>query len=132
MLEPLGARGPAHGFVKEQKMHGRIGKHDPDFRESGRSQQHHPVDFGRFLHEHDGVRGQQQFFFFCARHFCPALGGGDVCGHQRKGLVAARFSLPQQRHGFGDMNEYFYWRMVDYFTDYLIDGRQTEVDIPQR
>ena len=40
--------------------------------------------------------------------------------------------LPQQRHGFGDMNEYFYWRMVDYFTDYLIDGRQTEVDIPQR
>lgn len=40
--------------------------------------------------------------------------------------------LPQQRHGFGDMNEYFYWRLVDYFTDYLIDGRQTEVDIPQR
>jgi len=40
--------------------------------------------------------------------------------------------LPQQRHGFGDMNEYFYWRLVDYFTDYLIDGRETEVDIPQR
>ena len=40
--------------------------------------------------------------------------------------------LPTQRHGFGDMNEYFYWRMVDYFTDYLIDGRQTQVDIPQR
>ena len=40
--------------------------------------------------------------------------------------------LPTQRHGFGDMNEYFYWRMVDYFTDYLIDGRETEVDIPQR
>ncbi len=40
--------------------------------------------------------------------------------------------LPTQRHGFGDMNEYFYWRLVDYFTDYLIDGRQTQVDIPQR
>ena len=40
--------------------------------------------------------------------------------------------LPGQRHGFGDMNEYFYWRLVDYFTDYLIDGRQTMVDIPQR
>ena len=40
--------------------------------------------------------------------------------------------LPTQRHGFGDMNEYFYWRLVDYFTDYLIDGRETEVDIPQR
>jgi dipeptidyl-peptidase-4 len=24
--------------------------------------------------------------------------------------------LPQQRHGFGDMDEYFYWRMVDYFS----------------
>ena len=24
--------------------------------------------------------------------------------------------LPQQRHGFGDMNEYFYWRLVDYFS----------------
>ena len=21
--------------------------------------------------------------------------------------------LPGQRHGFGDMNEYFYWRLVD-------------------
>ena len=40
--------------------------------------------------------------------------------------------LPTQRHGFGDMNEYFYWRLVDYFTDYLIDERQTQVDIPNR
>ena len=40
--------------------------------------------------------------------------------------------LPGQRHGFGDMNEYFYWRLVDHFTDYLIDGRTKEVDIPQR
>ncbi len=40
--------------------------------------------------------------------------------------------LPTQRHGFGDMDEYFYWRLVDYFTDYLIDGRQTQVDIPRR
>ncbi len=40
--------------------------------------------------------------------------------------------LPTQRHGFGNMNEYFYWRLVDYFTDYLINGRQTQVDIPNR
>ena len=40
--------------------------------------------------------------------------------------------LPTQRHSFGDMNEYFYWRLVDYFTDYLIDNRQTRVDIPNR
>ena len=40
--------------------------------------------------------------------------------------------LPTQRHGFGDMNEYFYWRLVDHFSDYLIDGRTKQVDIPQR
>ena len=40
--------------------------------------------------------------------------------------------LPMQRHSFGDMNEYFYWRLVDHFTDYLIDGRTKEVNIPQR
>ncbi len=40
--------------------------------------------------------------------------------------------LPTQRHSFGNMDEYFYWRLVDYFTDYLIDGRQTQVDIPVR
>lgn len=40
--------------------------------------------------------------------------------------------LPTQRHGFGNMNEYFYWRMMDHFTDYLKNGRQTPVDIPAR
>ncbi|MGN0228287.1 MAG: DPP IV N-terminal domain-containing protein, partial [Muribaculaceae bacterium] len=27
--------------------------------------------------------------------------------------------LPQQRHGFGNMDEYFYWRMVDFFSEHL-------------
>lgn len=40
--------------------------------------------------------------------------------------------LPQQRHGFGDMNEYFYWRLADFFKDYLVDGKQRQVDIPAR
>lgn len=40
--------------------------------------------------------------------------------------------LPQQRHGFGDMDEYFYWRMVDYFSYHLLGGQETSVDIPQR
>ena len=33
--------------------------------------------------------------------------------------------LPTQRHGFGDMTEYFFWGMSDYFAKYLI-GDQTE------
>lgn len=41
--------------------------------------------------------------------------------------------LPTQRHGFGNMNEYFYWRMLDFFTKNLIDQTpQPPVDIPNR
>ena len=34
--------------------------------------------------------------------------------------------LPGQRHGFGDMNEYFFWRMADYFSEYLLGSSQME------
>lgn len=40
--------------------------------------------------------------------------------------------LPQQRHGFGDMDEYFYWRLVDYFSAHLLNKQETTVDIPCR
>lgn len=40
--------------------------------------------------------------------------------------------LPGQRHGFGDMNEYFYWRLVDYFSKYLNGKSEESVDIPDR
>ena len=39
--------------------------------------------------------------------------------------------LPGQRHGFGDMNEYFFWRMADYFSEHLLGERETSIDIPQ-
>lgn len=39
--------------------------------------------------------------------------------------------LPGQRHGFGDMDEYFYWRMVDFFTDHLKGWHEKPVDIPR-
>ena len=38
--------------------------------------------------------------------------------------------LPGQRHGFGDMNEYFFWRLADYFSEWLLgDSERDEVDI---
>lgn len=40
--------------------------------------------------------------------------------------------LPGQRHGFGDMNEYFYWRMVDFFSEHLKGKKESFVDIPRR
>lgn len=40
--------------------------------------------------------------------------------------------LPGQRHAFGTMDEYFYWRMVDYFSKYLKGKCEDSVDIPKR
>ena len=38
--------------------------------------------------------------------------------------------LPGQRHGFGDMNEYFFWRMADWYSEWLLgSSRRDQVDI---
>lgn len=40
--------------------------------------------------------------------------------------------LPGQAHQFGDMSEYFFWRMADYFSMWLMgDRRERPVDIPE-
>ena len=40
--------------------------------------------------------------------------------------------LPGQRHGFGDMNEYFFWRMADYYSEWLLgDTQRRVVDVYQ-
>ena len=40
--------------------------------------------------------------------------------------------LPGQRHGFGDMNEYFFWRMADYFSQHLLgESQRDKADIVQ-
>ena len=40
--------------------------------------------------------------------------------------------LPGQRHGFGDMNEYFFWRMADYYCEWLMGASERhEVDIKE-
>lgn len=50
----------------------------------------------------------------------------------RSGKRFDMLMLPQQRHGFGDMNEYFYWRLVDYFSAHLLGEQEMSVDIPKR
>ena len=38
--------------------------------------------------------------------------------------------LPGQRHGYGDMTEYFFWRMADYFSQHLMgDNNLPDIDI---
>ena len=40
--------------------------------------------------------------------------------------------LPTQRHSFGDMNEYWFWRTADYFSKYLLgDNSDRSVDIEE-
>ncbi len=41
-------------------------------------------------------------------------------------------TLPGQRHGFGDMNEYFFWRMADHYSRYLMgDPAPRSIDITE-
>lgn len=45
-----------------------------------------------------------------------------------------RFDLimfPGQRHAFGNMTEYFFWRMADYFSRYLLGDDSQPVDIEE-
>lgn len=37
--------------------------------------------------------------------------------------------LPGQRHGYADMQEYFFWKMADYFSQYLLGDWNHPVDI---
>jgi dipeptidyl aminopeptidase/acylaminoacyl peptidase len=40
--------------------------------------------------------------------------------------------LPGQRHGFGDMNDWFFWKMADHYGRWLIgDRRERPTDIAE-
>lgn len=41
--------------------------------------------------------------------------------------------LPGQRHGYGDMTEYFFWRQADYFAEHLLGDKtgRTDTDIEE-
>ena len=50
----------------------------------------------------------------------------------RAGKRFEMLMLPEQRHGFGNMDEYFYWRMVDFFSEHLKGKSEKYIDIPRR
>lgn len=39
------------------------------------------------------------------------------------------FVMPGQRHGYGDMREYFFWLKADYFAEHLLGSSDTSTDI---
>ena len=39
------------------------------------------------------------------------------------------FVFPGQRHGYGDMDDYWFWHRADYFVEHLLNDEPQEVDI---
>ena len=39
------------------------------------------------------------------------------------------FIFPGQRHGYGDMSEYFFWLLADYYAKWLLGDFSQPVDI---
>lgn len=39
--------------------------------------------------------------------------------------------LPGQRHGFGDMTEYFFWKMADFYSQHLLGNSNLPVDMEE-
>ncbi|MCA1481306.1 S9 family peptidase, partial [Bradyrhizobium sp. NBAIM08] len=39
--------------------------------------------------------------------------------------------LPGQRHAYGDMQEYFFWTLADYYSKWLLGDFSQPVDIEQ-
>ena len=39
------------------------------------------------------------------------------------------FIFPGQRHGFGSMNEYFFWLRADYFAEHLLGDSRSSTDM---
>jgi dipeptidyl-peptidase 4 len=116
------------------------GNHDNAIYNRWWSEKHHGVK------EIIGEKGDTSFLYTIAKNPDLAknlkghlmLSTGDIDNNVHPGntirvanaLIKAnkRFDLvllPGQRHGYGDMTEYFFWRMADYFSRYLI-GDETE------
>jgi len=39
------------------------------------------------------------------------------------------FLFPTQRHGYGNMTEYFFWQKADYFSEHLLGVNPNDVDM---
>lgn len=122
------------------------GNHDNSIYNRWWSEKHHGVK------EQVGEKGDTTFLYSIANNQQLArnlkgrllLVTGDIDNNVHPGntlrvvdaLIRAnkRFDmlvLPGQRHSFGDMNEYYFWRMADYFSEHLLGDSQKSVDIPQ-
>jgi dipeptidyl-peptidase-4 len=123
------------------------GNHDNSIYNRWWSEKHHGVK------EQVGEKGDTSFLYAIEKNADLAknlkghlmLSTGDIDNNvhpantirMANALIKAnkRFDLvilPGQRHGYADMTEYFFWRMADYFTQYLMgDPDALPVDITE-
>ena len=122
------------------------GNHDNSIYNRWWSEQHHGVN--------EVITGQDTSFVYSIEknqdlvknlrgHLMLAHGDIDNNVHPANSIRVAnalirankRFDLlllPGQRHGFGDMTEYFFWRMADYFSLHLMgDTTERPVDMEE-
>ncbi|MDR1601983.1 MAG: S9 family peptidase [Tannerella sp.] len=120
------------------------GNHDNNIYNRGWSEKHHGV---KEISDEDGnvrfdihVPANQELAARLKGHLLLIHSEIDNNVHPANTIVVAnelikagkRFDMlviPGQRHHFEDYNEYFYWRMVDYFSEHLLGQRETGVDI---
>ena len=53
------------------------------------------------------------------------------CGKQEANKRFDFFLFPGQRHGYGDIDEYFFWLRGEYFCRHLLGDTRAEVDITE-
>jgi len=41
------------------------------------------------------------------------------------------FVFPGQRHGYGNMADYWFWLRAEYFAEHLLGARRTDADIEE-
>lgn len=120
------------------------GNHDNNIYNRGWSEKHHGVSE---ITDDDGkvkfdihVPANQELAKNLKGHLLLIHSEIDNNVHPANSIVVAnelikagkRFDMliiPGQRHHFENYNEYFYWRMVDYFSEHLRGQRETDADI---
>jgi arylsulfatase A-like enzyme len=58
-------------------------------------------------------------------HACAST---SICSVSRASIPSMEYG---QRHGYGNMTEYCFWQMGDYFCEHLLGSSEKSVDIKQ-
>ena len=120
------------------------GNHNNDVYNRSWSETHHGVkevvdDEGNVSFEYD-IERNSDLAANLKGHLLLTTGDNDNNVHHAgtfrmaEALIRANkrfdfFIFPGQRHGFGDMSDYWFWLRAEYFVKHLLDDTRWDVDI---